>query len=67
MSDTRVSAAVGQTINTGNFESVRIDFSVEGSVKEGETPSQALDKAYALVEKKLLEKSQAVRDALGGK
>lgn len=42
----KVSVSIGQTFNTGNYESARVDVQIEGTVDAGENAQQAAEKAY---------------------
>lgn len=52
----RVRFSAGFTANTGNFESVRMDVSIEDSAWEGEKVTDTCKRVYTLVEKELIEK-----------
>jgi hypothetical protein len=54
--NTKVSVALGYTLNLGNFQSLRFDFGVVDSKRNGETPDQAFERIYKFVEEKLTEK-----------
>jgi hypothetical protein len=54
--NTKISVALGYTLNLGNFQSLRFDFSVVDSKRNGETPDQAFERIYKFVEDKLTEK-----------
>ena len=54
--NTKVSVALGYTLNLGNFQSLRFDFGVVDSKRNGETPDQAFERIYKFVEDKLTEK-----------
>lgn len=54
MSDTtRLSWTIGTTINTGNFQSVRFDFSVEDYKRADESIVEASERIYDFVEAQL--------------
>lgn len=55
-SKTKVSVALGYTLNLGNFQSLRIDLGVEDSERDGENINDAFDRVYAFVEQKLADK-----------
>lgn len=55
-SDTKVTVALGYTLNVGNFQSLRIDLGIEDSRREGENIAEAFDRVYEFVENKLAEK-----------
>ena len=54
--DTKVSVALGYTLNVGNFQSLRIDLGIEDSRRDGENISEAFERVYEFVETKLTEK-----------
>lgn len=49
MKPTKISVSYGRTINTGNFNSVRLDASIEVELEPGDSASDAYDKAFATV------------------
>lgn len=55
-SETKVTVALGYTLNVGNFQSLRIDLGIEDSKREGENISEAFERVYEFVENKLAEK-----------
>ena len=54
--NTRISVGLGYTLNLGNFQSLRFDFSIMDNAKNGETADQAFNRVYKFVEDKLTEK-----------
>jgi 5-methylthioribose kinase len=52
--------------NLGNYESIRVNLGVEDSVREGENANAAMDRVYAFVEKKLIEKMEEIESELKG-
>jgi len=54
--NTKVSVALGYTLNLGNFQSLRFDFNVIDNTRNGETVDQAFNRVYKFVEDKLTEK-----------
>lgn len=54
--DTKVSVALGYTLNLGNFQSLRFDLGITDSRREGENISEAFERIYNFVESKLGEK-----------
>jgi hypothetical protein len=65
MSDkTKVSWTLGYTLNTGNFQSLRIDCQVEDYVREGEATKEASDRIYSFVEEQLVEKLNEAKEEL---
>jgi len=53
-------------LNTGNFQSLRLDAAVEDYVREGETTKDASDRVYAFVEQELIAKLAEAKEELGG-
>jgi hypothetical protein len=53
---TKVTVALGYTLNLGNFQSLRIDLGVEDSRRDGENINEAFERVYSFVEAKLGEK-----------
>jgi len=54
--DTRVGVTLGYTLNLGNFQSLRIDLTVNDNKREGENTNDAFERVYKFVEDKLTEK-----------
>jgi hypothetical protein len=54
--NTKVSVALGYTLNLGNFQSLRFDFGVVDSKRDDENTDQAFERIYKFVENKLTEK-----------
>ena len=65
MEKTKVSWTLGYTLNTGNFQSLRLDAQVEDYVREGESTKDASDRVYAFVEQELITKLQEAKEELG--
>lgn len=65
-SKTKVSVALGYTINLGNFQSLRIDLGVEDSERDGENINDAFARVYSFVEEKLTEKVKEASSELQG-
>jgi hypothetical protein len=65
MEPTKIQWSLGYTLNTGNFQSLRLDCQISDYVREGETTRQASDRVYALVENELTMKLQEAKDELG--
>lgn len=63
----RVTAAMGYTVNMGDFESLRIDFGVETDVGDNETTRAAMERAKKLVEDVLGEEVVKANQARGGR
>jgi len=66
MENTKVTWTLGYTLNTGNFQSLRLDASVEDFVREGETTKDASDRVYAFVEQELVNKLAEAKEELSG-
>lgn len=60
----KVSWSIGHTTNLGNFESLRLDVSVDDFVREGETIAEASERVYRFVEKELIKKVVEARKEL---
>lgn len=60
---TTVKVNVGATINTGNFESIRVDVEIGDFVRREENIDKAYNRVYGTVERLLLEKVNETRDA----
>jgi methyl coenzyme M reductase subunit D len=58
---TRVAVALGYTVNMGNYESLRVDITVEDSARAGETAKALTDRVYAFTEAELIARVSAVR------
>jgi hypothetical protein len=54
--NTKISVALGYTLNLGNFQSLRFDFGVVDSRRDDENTEQAFERVYKFVEDKLTEK-----------
>lgn len=64
MEPTKLQWSLGYTLNTGNFQSLRLDCQIGDYVREGETTKQASDRIYALVEQQLIEKLNEAKEEL---
>jgi hypothetical protein len=64
MEPTKIQWSLGYTLNTGNFQSLRLDCQISDHVRDGETTRQASDRVYALVESELTMKLQEAKDEL---
>jgi hypothetical protein len=64
MEPTKVQWSIGYTMNTGNFQSLRLDCQVNDFVREGETTKDASDRVYAFVESQLVEKLNEAKKEL---
>jgi methyl coenzyme M reductase subunit D len=65
MEPTKVQWSLGYTLNTGNFQSLRLDCQVNDYVREGETTKEASDRVYAFVEQQLVEKLNEAKGEMG--
>lgn len=52
--------------NLGNYESIRVSLGVEDFTRSNETVNSAMDRVYAFVEKKLIEKMEEIESELKG-
>ena len=64
MEATKVQWALGFTMNTGNFQSLRLDCQVTDYVREGESTKEASNRVYAFVEEQLVEKLNEAKEEL---
>jgi hypothetical protein len=64
MEPTRVTWTLGYTLNTGNFQSLRLDCQVEDFVREGESTKDASNRVYGFVEEELMDKLNQARKEL---
>jgi hypothetical protein len=64
MEPTKVQWSLGYTLNTGNFQSLRIDCQVTDFVREGESSKDASDRVYSFVEEQLVGKLQEAKAEL---
>ena len=48
--NTKISVALGYTLNLGNFQSLRFDFGVVDSKRDDENTEQAFERIYKFVE-----------------
>lgn len=46
--------SLGATRNLGNFENIKVELTVEDSVREGEKTPQAMERVYRYVEDELV-------------
>jgi len=56
MEPTQVAWTLGFTHNLGNFQSIRIDFTVKDYQKDGENVKDTSDRVYRFVEEELVKK-----------
>lgn len=52
----RVTVSLGYKANLGNYENTNLSISVSASAVPGEKAGEAVDRVYALVEQKLLDR-----------
>lgn len=64
--NTKISVALGYTINLGNFQSLRLDLGVVDSKRDGENSDQAFNRVYKFVEEKLTEKIKEAQSEADG-
>jgi hypothetical protein len=60
----RIRWIVGYTLNTGNFQSLRLDFDISESQRSDETTEEAVERIYKYAETVLSEKLQEAREEL---
>jgi hypothetical protein len=65
MEPTRVQWSLGYTLNTGNFQSLRLDCQVTDYVRDAESTKEASDRVYAFVEQQLIDKLNEAKEELG--
>jgi hypothetical protein len=65
MEPTKIEWSLGFTMNTGNFQSLRLDCRITDHVRDGETTRQASDRVYSLVESELTMKLNEAKEELG--
>lgn len=62
-----VSVGIALTVNLGDYNSVKIDMRTDNvQIQDGENTSQALDRVYALLDRKIEEKSQKIIKEFNG-
>ena len=62
--ETKVSVNLGYTLNLGNFQSLRVDLGVIDHTRDNETTAEAMDRVYAFVEQKVIDKVQEAKSSL---
>jgi hypothetical protein len=65
MESTKIQWGLGYTLNTGNFQNLRIDCQISDWQREGENAKEASDRVYAFVEDQLMEKLNQAKEELG--
>lgn len=66
MSNNTVTVALGYTLNTGNFQNIRIDVGATHEEAPGQTTDDALNALYAVIEEQLVDKVTQAKKALVG-
>ena len=66
MNETEIKWSIGATVNTGNFNNIKVEFRVKDHVRilDGEGIEDASERVYAFVEKKLSEKIETLKQEL---
>lgn len=62
----RISWTEGYTVNTGDFESLKLQLTVEDSLREGETVKQLEERLFNFVNKRIEAKVAQARRAFNG-
>jgi hypothetical protein len=65
MDQSSVSVTLGFTMNLGNFESLRMDYSFTDKIRNYETPEDAFARVEAVVEQRLQSRLAEEREDLG--
>lgn len=61
---TKVRVDLGITMNTGNFQSARVDMGIEDDVREKESIDAAISRVYSKVEERINEKIEQMQKEL---
>jgi hypothetical protein len=64
MEPTKIEWSLGYTLNTGNFQNLRLDCQVTDYKHEDETAKEASDRIYKFVENQLIEKLNEAKEEL---
>jgi hypothetical protein len=64
MEPTKIEWSLGYTLNTGNFQNLRLDCQVTDYKHEDETAKEASDRIYKFVENQLIEKLSEAKEEL---
>jgi len=64
MEPTKIEWSLGYTLNTGNFQNLRLDCQVTDYRHEDETAKEASDRIYKFVENQLIEKLSEAKEEL---
>ena len=65
MESTKITWGLGTTLNTGNFQNLRLDCQISDWQREGESAKEASDRVYTFVESQLVEKLNEAKKELG--
>jgi hypothetical protein len=65
MNEPSVTVTLGFTMNLGNFESLRLDYSFTDKIRNYETPETAFDRVEKIVEERLQNRLNEEREDLG--
>ena len=60
-----IKCAIGFTQSLGNYEFIRVDIEYGDDLRPGETHDEGLDRLYAEVEEKVVEKAGEIYSSLG--
>lgn len=58
-----VSVSLGCTINTGNFENIRVEYSMVDKIRNYEDEAQAFDRVEKIVEARLQQRIKDERES----
>ena len=64
MEATKIQWSLGTTLNTGNFQNLRLDCQISDWQREGENAKEASDRVYKFVEDQLTEKLNQAKEEL---
>jgi hypothetical protein len=64
MEPTKVTWSLGYTLNTGNFQNLRLDCQISDWQRDGESAKEASDRVYKFVEDQLTEKLNQAKEEL---
>lgn len=62
----QVNAELTITLNLGNYQSIKVTAGLTDTVREYETPSEAYDRVYKIVEDELAMRVATAKEMLGG-
>lgn len=60
---TGITWSIGYTHNMGNFQSLRLDVSVNDFTRDGESVAQASERVYRFAEQELVKKIEEAKEA----